>query len=84
MTYDITAASNLQANRPLTEIVQLKPILLILLELLTHRGRGEVDNISQTTFSNVFSSLKMFEIWLKFHWRLFLRIQLTIFQYWFR
>ena len=44
-------------------------------ELLTHWGRDEMNNISQTTFSNVFSSMKMFEFWLKFHWSLFPRVQ---------
>ena len=32
---------------------------------LTYWGRDEMDNISQTTFSNVFSSMKMFEFRLK-------------------
>ena len=40
-----------------------------------------MDTISQTTFSNVFSSMKMFEFWLRFHWSLFLRVKLTIFQH---
>ena len=40
--------------------------------------------ISQTTFSNGFSSMKMFEFRFKFHWSLFERVQLTIFQHWFR
>ena len=47
-------------------------------EILTHWGRDEMNNISQTTFSNVFSSMKMFQFRLKFHWRLFPRVQLTI------
>ena len=51
---------------------------------LTHWGRDEMNNISQTTLSNVFSSMKMFEFRLKFHWSLFLRDQLIIFQHWFR
>ena len=50
----------------------------------THWGRDEMNNISQTTFSNVFSSIKMFEFRWKFHWSLFPRVQLTIFQHWFR
>ena len=41
--------------------------------ILTHWGRDEMNNISQTTFSNVFSSMKMFEFRLKFHWSLFPR-----------
>ena len=49
-----------------------------------HRGRAEMNNISQTTFSNVFSSMKMFKFRLKFKWSLFPTVQLTIFQHWFR
>ena len=40
----------------------------------------QMDAISQTTFSNAFSWMKMFEFRLKFHWSLFPRVQLTIFQ----
>ena len=38
----------------------------------------------QTAFSNAISWMKMFEFRLKFHWSLFLKVQLTIFQHWFR
>ena len=48
--------------------------------ILTHWGRDEIDAISQTRFSNAFSWMKMFQLWLKFHWSLFLRVQLTIFR----
>ena len=34
--------------------------------------------------SNGFSRMKMFTFRLKFHWSLFLRVQLIIFQHWFR
>ena len=51
---------------------------------LTHWARDEMNNISQTTFSKVFSSIKMFEFRLKFHWNLFPMVQLTLFQHWFR
>ena len=51
---------------------------------LTHWGRDEMDAISQTTLSNAFSWMKMFAYRLKFHWSLFLRVQLTISQHWFR
>ena len=44
----------------------------------------QMDAISQTTFSNAFSSMKTFEFRLKFHWSLFPRVQLTIFHHWFR
>ena len=51
---------------------------------LTHWGRDKMDVIFQTTFWNGFSSMKMYEYRLKFHWSLFLRVMLTIFQHWFR
>ena len=40
--------------------------------------------ISQTTFSNAFSEMKMYEFRLRFHLSLFLRLELTIYQHWFR
>ena len=40
--------------------------------------------ISQTTFSNTFSWMKMLECRFNFHWNLVLRVQLTINQHWFR
>ena len=53
-------------------------------EALTHWGRDKMAAISQTMFSNVFSWMEIYEFRLKFHWSLFLRVQLTIFQLWFR
>ena len=55
------------------------------LQMFTHSSRDKMGAILQTTFSNVFSSMKMLEkFWLKFHWSLSLRVQLKIFQHWFR
>ena len=51
---------------------------------LTHWGRDKMAAISQTTLSNAFSWMKIFEFRLKFYWSLFLRVELTIFQHWFR
>ena len=51
---------------------------------LTHWGRDKMAFISQTTLSNAFSLIKMYEFRLRFHWNLFPRIQLIIFQHWFR
>ena len=51
---------------------------------LTHWGRDKMAVIFQTTFSNGFSWMKMYEFRLTFHWSLFLGVQLTIFQHWFR
>ena len=50
---------------------------------LTHWGWDKMAAILQTTSSNAFSFMKMFEFWLKFHWSLFLRVQLIILQHWF-
>ena len=50
----------------------------------THWGRDKMSAISQTTFSNLFSWMKMNELRLRFHWSLVLRSELTIFQHWFR
>ena len=52
--------------------------------LLNTLRPGKMAAIFQTTFSNAFSSMKMCEFLLKFHWSLFLGVQLTIFQHWFR
>ena len=51
---------------------------------LTHWGRDKMAAIFQTTFSNVFSSTKMYEFRLRFHWSLFPKVQLTIAHHWFR
>ena len=51
--------------------------------LLTHWGRDKMAVVFQTTFSNAFSWMKMYEFPLRFHWSLFLRFELTIFQQWF-
>ena len=50
---------------------------------LTHLPLDKMAAISQT-LSNAFSWMKMGEFRLNFHWSLFLRVQLTIFQHWFR
>ena len=50
----------------------------------THWGRDKMVTNFQTTFSNAFSWMKMFKFRLRFHWSLFPRVQLAIFQHWFR
>ena len=49
-----------------------------------HWDRDKMDTISQTAFWSAFSWMKMFEFRFQFHWNLFQRVQLTIFQHWFR
>ena len=51
---------------------------------LLHLPLNKMSAISQTTFSNAFSLIKRFVDWYEFHWSLFPRVQLTIFQHWFR
>ena len=55
---------------------------MYVLQPLTHWGT--IANILPMTFSNAFSCMKMCELWLKFHWSVFLRVQLTILLHWFR
>ena len=51
---------------------------------LTHWDWNKMVAISQTIFSDPFSWMKSFVFWLKFHWNLFRRTQLTITKHWFR
>ena len=48
---------------------------------LTYWGQDKMANIFQMTFSNTFSWMNTFELLLRFHWILFLRVELTIFQH---
>ena len=57
---------------------------IFMLIWLTHWGRDKMAAIFQTTFSNGFSWIKMYEFGLTFHWSLFLGVQLIIFQHLFR
>ena len=52
-------------------------------QVLTYWGRDKIPAISQATFSKAFSWMNRYEFRSKFHCSLFLRVQLTIFQYWF-
>ena len=51
---------------------------------LTYWGQDKMAAIFQKTFSNAFSGMKICEFRLRYHSSLFLRVQLTIFQHWFR
>ena len=51
---------------------------------LTYWGRDKMAAIFQTSFSIAFSWMKMYEFRIRFHWNLFLRVKLTIFQHWFK
>ena len=62
-------------------VVRYWPMLFISFNPLRPR---QMAAIFQTTFSNAFSWMKMYEFRLRFHWILFPRVQLTISQHWFR
>ena len=51
---------------------------------LTHLPLDNMAIISQTIFSDEFSWMKSFVFWLKFHWSLFLRVQMTINKHYWR
>ena len=72
------------SNKPSPEPVSDQDLQWHMASLGHNWGRDKMDAISQTTFWSTFSWMKMFEFRWKFHWSLFLRVQLTIFQHWFR
>ena len=51
---------------------------------LMHCGWDKMADILQRTFSTALSWMKIFELWSKFKWILFLRVQLTVSQHWLR
>ena len=51
---------------------------------LTHLPLDKMAAISGTIFSDAFSWMNSFAFWLKFHWSLFLSVQLRITQCWLR
>ena len=50
--------------------------------VLTHWGRDKMAAVSQMTHSNAFSLMKILEFRLRFHWSLFLRVQLVQIMAW--
>ena len=51
---------------------------------LTYWGQDNLAGNFLTTISNAFSCMKIYILWLTFHWTLLPWVQLTIFQHWFR
>ena len=51
---------------------------------LTHWGRDKMAAIFQMAFSNAFCWMNMYKFQLRFHWSLFTRVPLTIYQHWLR
>ena len=71
-------------NEPSSKpMMALSTIAYVHHEALTHRGKKQ----NGRNFAHIFQCISLnekYEFWLIFHWSLFLRIQLTIFQHWFR
>ena len=65
-------------------LFQCFPQNMSALQGLTLWGWDKMATSFQTTFSNAFSWMKIYELWLKLNWSLFLMVQLSIFQQWFR
>ena len=59
-------------------------IYMTIIYLSTQWDREKIPAVFQTTFSNAFSRMKVYEFRFKFHLSLFLSVQLTITQPWFR
>ena len=55
----------------------------VILLSLSHLPVDKMAAISKTIFSDAFSWMKSLIFWLKFHWSVFLRVQLIITQNWF-
>ena len=68
----------------LLAITKLEAIFFGFAFMLTHLSLGKMAAISQTILSAALSWMKNFAFWSKFHWNLFLRVQLTIFHHWLR
>ena len=66
--------------------VYIRSTLLVLhrMENVTYGSRDKMVAIAETIFTNAFSWIKMYKFRLRFHWKLFSRVQLTISQHWFR
>ena len=90
--YDQNRNSQLSRNRSIADKIRLSVKDLVTLSnacwpwyvQLTNLPLDKMAALSQTTFSNAFFWIKSFVFWLKFHWSLFLMIQLTITEYWLR
>ena len=76
-----------KGNKPLPIMTKLSETMISCLTWsheLTHLPQNKMAAFSQTIFSDTFLWMKSYVLWLKFHWNLFLRVQLTTTQHWSR
>ena len=71
-------AGDFRCYRAHYDVIVMSPITL------THLPLDKMAAISQMIFSDAFSWMKSFVFWLKFHRSVFLRVQLTLSQHWFK
>ena len=72
------------SRQDLNDVFELWSYGMNKLLVLIHWGWDKIASILHISFPNVFSCMKIYEFCFRFHWSLFLRFQLTIFQHWFR
>ena len=63
-------------------LIKVSCVNSVVQNTLTHLPLDQMVAISQTAFSNTFSWMNSFVVWLIFRWSLFLRVQSTITQHW--
>ena len=71
-----------RGSRPISSVPNF--LILLFFSLLTYLSLDKMAAILQMIFSDAFLWMKMYEFWLKFHWGFLFRVQLIIFQHWFR
>ena len=78
--FDCQQAVSLISHQVCTETFSsmVSPVVVIAIYMLTHWGWDEMDDISQTTFSNAFSWTKMYKFRLRFPRSLLSGVQWTI------
>ena len=65
-------------------VMRNKNYWLHLISIVTHLYLDKMAAILQMIYLDAFTRMKSLVFWLKFHWSLLLRVQLTIIQHWFR
>ena len=70
-------------DKPLSEPMMVS-LLTHICVARPHLPLGKMAAFPQTIYSTAFSRMRSVVLWLKFHWSLFIRVQLTITQHWFR
>ena len=72
LSYECSLGSFYSEGITFFRCIAWKRIAILVRAMLTHSDRNKMDAIFQTTFSDGFSWMKMYEFRLKFNWNLFL------------